>query len=256
MKIEVDGVDISLEEWSGDSGTTPQGFLAQVKFRQALKQQAQMNDAQASKAPKTPRTPRPPPELKRHSLSRLPLHTYHIVERPKIPIDLTRASPRDLQRALLKVASLCDLDTPKRDQIRIRPRDSTFTISVVTTDRVIAYQRITPILLGEDRQIELHMYAPPPDDAIRGIAFYAHTFPTDDETLKDLQESNPGYQIVGGRRMKKKEFTHNAARGSPTYMDSTLWGSHPSIPFLSQSRRMFQLPEDWHRSDVCPQPRH
>ncbi|KAH8022638.1 hypothetical protein HPB51_000938 [Rhipicephalus microplus] len=125
MEIEVDGVEISLEEWSDDSWTPPQGFRAQAKRHQALKQQAQMNDAQVSKAPKTPPTPRPPPELKRHPLPRLPSHTYHIVGRPKTPIDLTRTSPGDLQRALLKAASLCDLDPAKRDQLRIHPRNNT-----------------------------------------------------------------------------------------------------------------------------------
>ncbi|KAL1430283.1 hypothetical protein MTO96_015163 [Rhipicephalus appendiculatus] len=51
MEIEVDGVEISLEEWTDDSWTPPQGFRAQAKRHQALKQQAQLKDAQASKAP-------------------------------------------------------------------------------------------------------------------------------------------------------------------------------------------------------------
>ncbi|KAH8032352.1 hypothetical protein HPB51_024129 [Rhipicephalus microplus] len=96
---------------------------------------------------------------------------------------------------LCKVASLCDLDSAKRDQMRIHLRNNIFTVSVATTNRAIAYQRITSILLGEDRQIELHMNAPPHDNAIPGIAFYAQTFPTDDEALKDFQESNLDYQI-------------------------------------------------------------
>ncbi|KAH7950940.1 hypothetical protein HPB52_003228 [Rhipicephalus sanguineus] len=154
-----------------------------------------MKDAQASKAPQVLLTPRPPPELKSNPLSRLPSYTYHIVGRPKTPIDLTRTSPGDLQTALLKAASLPDLDPANRDQIRIHPRKNTFTVSVATANRAIAYQRITSVLLEDDRQIEVHMYAPPPDDAIRGISFYAHTFPTDEETLKDLQDSNPDYQI-------------------------------------------------------------
>ncbi|KAH8020475.1 hypothetical protein HPB51_002119 [Rhipicephalus microplus] len=191
METEVDGVEISLEEWSDDSWGPPQGFRAQAKRHQALKQQAQMIEAQGSESPKTPLTPRPPLELKRHPLPRLLPHTYHIVGRPKKPIDLTRTSPGDLKRALLKAASLCDLDPTKRDQICINPRNNTFTVSVTTTDREITNQRITSILLGEDRQIELHRYAAPPADAIRGVAFYVHTFPNDDETLKNLQESNP-----------------------------------------------------------------
>ncbi|KAH8027498.1 hypothetical protein HPB51_007031 [Rhipicephalus microplus] len=257
MEIEVDGVEISLEEWSDDSWTPPQGFRAQAKRHQALKQQAQMNDAQVSKAPKTPPTPRPPPELKRHPLPRLPSHTYHIVGRPKTPIDLTRTSPGDLQRALLKAASLCDLDPAKRDQLRIHPRNNTFTVSVATTDRAIAYQRITSILLGEDRQIELHMYAPPPDDAIRGISFYAHTFPTDDETLKDLQDSNPDYQIVGGRRMGKTKNLLITLLGDHL----PRWLLHRGglirvYPFHPKVDACFNCRKTGHRSDVCPQPRH
>ncbi|KAH7934883.1 hypothetical protein HPB52_001825 [Rhipicephalus sanguineus] len=196
MEAEVEGVEISLEEWTDESWTPPQGFRAQAKRHQALKQQAQMKDAQASKAPQVLQTPRPPPELKRHPLPRLPSHTYHIVGRPKTPIDLTRTSPGDLQTALPKAASLPDLDPANRDQICVHARNNIFTVSVATTDQAIAYQRITSVLLEDDRQIEEHMYAPPPDDAIRGISFYAHTFPTDEETLKDLQDSNPDYQIL------------------------------------------------------------
>ncbi|KAL1430121.1 hypothetical protein MTO96_002381 [Rhipicephalus appendiculatus] len=170
MEIEVDGVEISLDEWTDDSWTPPQGFRAQAKRHRALKQQAQLKDAQASKALQT-------------------------------PTDLTRTSPGDLQTALLKAASLPDLNPANRDQLRIYPRNNTFTVSVATTDRAIAYQRITSVLLEGDRKIEIHMYAPPPDDAIRGISFYAHTFPSDEEPLKDLLDSNPDYQIVGGRRI-------------------------------------------------------
>ncbi|KAL1446966.1 hypothetical protein MTO96_028691 [Rhipicephalus appendiculatus] len=53
MEIEVDGIEISLDEWTDDSWTPPQGFRAQAKRHQALKQQAQLKDAQASKAPQS-----------------------------------------------------------------------------------------------------------------------------------------------------------------------------------------------------------
>ncbi|KAL1426903.1 hypothetical protein MTO96_017896 [Rhipicephalus appendiculatus] len=119
MEIEVDGIEISLEEWTDDSWTPPQGFRAQAKRHQALKQQAQLKDAQASKAPQT-------------------------------PIDHTRTSPGDLQTALLKAASLPDLNPANRDQIRIHPRNNTFTVSVATTDRAIAYRRITSVVLEDD----------------------------------------------------------------------------------------------------------
>ncbi|KAL3191302.1 hypothetical protein MRX96_018710 [Rhipicephalus microplus] len=96
MKIQVYGVEISLKDWSDDSWTALQCFRAQVKRRQALKQQALMNDAQASNAAKTPLTPHPPPELKHHSFPKLLSHTYYIVGCPKTPINLTRTSPGDL----------------------------------------------------------------------------------------------------------------------------------------------------------------
>ncbi|KAL1485656.1 hypothetical protein MTO96_047264 [Rhipicephalus appendiculatus] len=157
MEIEVDGIEISLEEWTDDSWTPPQGFRAQAKRHLALKQQAQLKDAEASKAPQASLTPRPPPELKRNPLPRLPSHTYHIVGRPKTPIDLTRTSPGDLQTALLKAASLPDLNPANRDQIRIHTRNNTFTVSVATTDRAIAYQRIRSVVLEGDRKIEIHI---------------------------------------------------------------------------------------------------
>ncbi|XP_075750649.1 uncharacterized protein LOC142817514 [Rhipicephalus microplus] len=48
METEVNGVEISPEEWSDDSWAPPQGFRAQAKWHQALKQQAQMIEAQGS----------------------------------------------------------------------------------------------------------------------------------------------------------------------------------------------------------------
>ncbi|KAL1455772.1 hypothetical protein MTO96_043634 [Rhipicephalus appendiculatus] len=209
-------------------------FRAQAKRHQALKQQAQLKDAQASKVPQVSLTARPPPDLKRNPLPRLPSHTYHIVGRPKTPIDLTRTSPGDLQTALLKAASLPDLNPANRDQLRIHPRNNTFTVSVATTDRAIAYQRITSVLLEGDRKIEIHMYAPPPDDAIRGISFYAHTFPSDEETLKDLQDSNPDNQIVGGRRVGRTKNLLITLLGDHL----PRWLLHRGGLMRSQSRRM------------------
>ncbi|KAL1430330.1 hypothetical protein MTO96_015039 [Rhipicephalus appendiculatus] len=45
MESEVEGVEISLEERTDDSCTPPQGFRAQAKRHQALKQQAQVKNA-------------------------------------------------------------------------------------------------------------------------------------------------------------------------------------------------------------------
>ncbi|KAH7938646.1 hypothetical protein HPB51_028836 [Rhipicephalus microplus] len=119
MEIEVDGIKISLEKRSDDSWTARQGLRAQDFCR--VSPQNPSNSTAAT------RTVTP-------SLPRLSPHTYHIVGRAKTPIDLMRTSPGDLQRALLKAASLCDLDPAKHDQIRIHQMNNTFTVSVTNTD--------------------------------------------------------------------------------------------------------------------------
>ncbi|KAH7987122.1 hypothetical protein HPB51_026549 [Rhipicephalus microplus] len=101
-----------LEKWSDDSWTARQGF--------AKPRVSPQNPSNSTAATRTV-TP---------SLPRLSPHTYHIVGRAKTPIDLMRTSPGDLQRALLKAASLCDLDPAKHDQIRIHQMNNTFTVSV------------------------------------------------------------------------------------------------------------------------------
>ncbi|KAH8030144.1 hypothetical protein HPB51_006576 [Rhipicephalus microplus] len=257
MEIEVDSVEISLTEWSDDSWTPPQGFRAQAKRHQALKQQAQMIDAQVSQAPKTPLTLRPPPELKRHPFPRLPSHTYRSWDAPRLPLTSRTHHPETCKEHCLK-RHLCVTWTPPSVTKYASTQGITLSLLVwLPPTKQSRTKRITSILLGEDQQIELHMYAPPPYNAIRGIAFYTHTFPTDDETLKHLQESNPDYQIVGSRRMKKLKNLLIMLLGDhlPRWLLHR-GGLTRVYPFYPKVDACFNCRKTGHRSDVCPQPRH
>ncbi|KAH7955931.1 hypothetical protein HPB52_005156 [Rhipicephalus sanguineus] len=168
MECVVEGHTISAEEWSDGSWQPSPGFRAQEKRRLELRQATpHQNAAHQATATRNDMKPRPPPQRKRGPLPRMPADTIHIVGRPKTPVDLTKLPPWQL---------------------------------VPDSVRAQAYLRITSLQIG-DRTIEFHVYAPPPDDAFRGIMFNAYDSFTDDEILKDLQESNPSMPVVGGRRM-------------------------------------------------------
>ncbi|KAH7934459.1 hypothetical protein HPB52_025708 [Rhipicephalus sanguineus] len=201
MECVVEGHTISAEEWSDGSWQPSPGFRAQEKRRLELRQATpHQNAAQQATATRNDMKPRPPPQRKRGPLPRMPADTIHIVGRPKTPVDLTKLPPWQLYEALLKAASLPDQPPASRDKLRVHPTNNTFTISVPDSVRAQAYLRITSLQIG-DRTIEFHVYAPPPDDAFRGIMFNAYDSFTDDEILKDLQESNSSMPVVSGRRM-------------------------------------------------------
>ncbi|KAH7957866.1 hypothetical protein HPB52_024031 [Rhipicephalus sanguineus] len=87
-----------------------------------------------------------------------------------------------------------------RDTVRIRTANNTFTLSV--TARAQAYLCITSRTVSRTT-FTVHIYAPPPDDALRGILYHAFYDFMDEAILEDLQVSNRILSIVGYRRMGK-----------------------------------------------------
>ncbi|KAH7985949.1 hypothetical protein HPB52_025286 [Rhipicephalus sanguineus] len=118
-----------------------------------------------------------------------------------------------------------------------------------------AYLRVKSINVGTDT-IELHVYAPPPDDAVRGIMFHAYDDFSDNEILADLQASNPDMPIVSGRRMGQTRHIVVAltAKTLPKWIfyhgtDIRLY------PFYNRVEACFNCRKVGHRTDVCPLPR-
>lgn len=200
----VEGQDASPEELSDGSWQSP-GLRAQVKRRAAAAKTT------PTTMPASPPPPSPPSKQtsasasrprRRAPIPRLPADTIHVVGRPKTSVDLNKLQPWHLYSALLKAANLQDLPPASRDTVRIHPVNNTFILSVADSARAQAYLRITSLTVS-GTTFTVHLYAPPPDDALRGILYHAYDDFTDEAILEDLQASNPTLSIVGGRRMGK-----------------------------------------------------
>lgn len=256
MECVVEGHTISAEEWSDGSWQPSPGFRAQEKRRLELRQATpHQNAAQQATATRNDMKPRPPPQRKRGPLPRMPADTIHIVGRPKTPVDLTKLPPWQLYKALLKAASLPDQPPASRDKLRVHPTNNTFIISVPDSVRAQAYLRITSLQIG-DRTIEFHVYAPPPDDAFRGIMFNAYDSFTDDEILKDLQENNPSMPVVGGRRMGRTKHVLVTMLGDCLPRWILYHGVYIRLyPFYPRVEACFNCRKVGHLTDVCPHPK-
>lgn len=262
MESTVEGELISEEEWSDDSWKSP-GYIAQERRRRELKAQGKevpslsatgassYGNGRSTSNPK----PRPPPQRRRAPLPRMPADAIHIVGRPQSPIDLTKVPPWQLHEALLKAASLPDQPPATRDRLRTHPTNNTFTLSVVDSRRAQAYLCIKSINVGT-RTVDLHVYAPPPDDAVRGIMFHAFDDFSDEEILADLQASNPDMPIVSGRRMGQTRHLVVTL----TSKDLPKWifyhGTDIRLyPFYNRVESCYNCRKVGHRTDVCPLPR-
>ncbi|KAH7950592.1 hypothetical protein HPB51_028376 [Rhipicephalus microplus] len=197
----------------------------------------------------------PPQHRRRAPLPRLPADTIHIVGRPKSPVELTKLQPWHLYTALLQAAFLQDLPPASRDTVRIHPVNNTFTLSVADSARAQAYLRITSLTVSGNT-FTVHLYAPPPDDALRGILYHAFDDFTDQAILEDLQASNPTLSVVGGRRMGK------APHILVTLMEPKLprWIFYHGVqlrllPFRNKVEACYNCRSTGHRTDVCPKPR-
>ncbi|KAH7946803.1 hypothetical protein HPB52_004323 [Rhipicephalus sanguineus] len=200
----VEGQEVSPEELSGGSWQSP-GLCAQEKRRPALGCTAAAittpttmptspPSKQTSASPSRPRCRAPIPHL--------PADTIHVIGRPKTSIDLNKLQPWHLYSALLQAANFQDLPPTSCDRVRIHPVNNTLTLSVADSARAQAYLRITSLTVSSTT-FTVHLYAPPPDDALRGILYHAFDDFTDEAILEDLQASNSTFSIVGGRRMGK-----------------------------------------------------
>ncbi|KAH7948193.1 hypothetical protein HPB52_019250 [Rhipicephalus sanguineus] len=256
MECVVEVHTISAEEWSDGSWQPSPGFRAQEKRRLELRQATpHQNAAQQATATRNDMKPRPPPQRKRGPLPRMPADTIHIVGRTKTPVDLTKLPPWQLYEALLKAASLPDQPPASSDKLRVHPTNNTFTISVPDSVRAQAYLRITSLQIG-DRVIEFHVYAPPPNDAFRGIMFNAYDSFTDDEILKDLQDSNPSMPVVGGRCMGRTNHVLVTMLGDCLPRWILYHGVYIRLyPFYPRVEACFNCRKVGHRTDVCPHPK-
>ncbi|KAH7985164.1 hypothetical protein HPB51_026859 [Rhipicephalus microplus] len=105
--------------------------------------------------------------------------------------------------------------------MRIHPTNNTITVSMPDVNRAIAYLKITQVKTA-DQSCDVAVYAPAPDNLVRGIIFNAHSFESDNQIFNELRARNPTIDIV-------------SARG--------------------RVEACFNCRQTGHRTDVCPKPK-
>ncbi|KAH7946863.1 hypothetical protein HPB52_005215 [Rhipicephalus sanguineus] len=224
MEYVVEGQEVSPEELSHGSWQSP-GLRAQEQRRAALRRAAAANT--------TPTTIRP-----------VLRHLGHAVAR------------RFLASRLTPFTSSAVVNLPSTI---ISFSHSTYTLPcckqrICKIPRPHPVTRLPPHHIPHDvrHYLHLHLYAPSPDDALRGILYHAF----DDFTSEDLQASNPTLSIVGGRCMGK---TPNilVALTEPNVPAWILYhGVHLRLlPLHNKAEACFNCRLTGHCTDVCPKPR-
>ncbi|KAH7957387.1 hypothetical protein HPB52_018406 [Rhipicephalus sanguineus] len=232
----VEGQEVSPEELSDGSWQSP-GLRAQKKHCAALRRAA------AAKTTTTTMAASPPPPLPpskqtsalasrpccRATIPRLPADTIHVIASAMAPI-LRLTASSELAR-------------------------SPACITTADSARARTYLRITSLTVSGNT-FTLHLYDPPPDDALRGILYHAFDDFTHKAILEDLQASNPTLPIVGGRHMGKTPHILVALTEPKVPRWILYHGVHLRLlPFHNKAEACFNCRSTGHRTDVCPKPR-
>ncbi|KAH7932009.1 hypothetical protein HPB52_025025 [Rhipicephalus sanguineus] len=211
--------------------------------------------ADAQRGKPAPRRARPPPAPKRRPLPRLPPEDYKIVLRPQGSLNLADLGPARLTEALCAAAAFDSPEVLHIDQVRIHPTNNTITVSTPDENRAMAYLKITQLQVA-DQSCAMAVYAPAPDNSVRGIIFNAHSFESDNQIFNELRARNPTIDIVGARRLgKTRHFVITLAGHTlpkhVRYLAFTLW----VYPFRERVEACFNCRQTGHRTDVCPKPK-
>ncbi|KAH8021753.1 hypothetical protein HPB51_016817 [Rhipicephalus microplus] len=119
----------------------------------------------------------------------------------------------------------------------------------------MAYFKITKVKIA-DQSCAMAVYAPAPDNSVRGIIFNAHTFESDGQIFNELRARNPTIDIVSARRLgKTRHFVLTIA--GYTLPKHVRYLHFPLLifPFRERVEACFNCRQTGHRTDVCPRPK-
>ncbi|KAH7970321.1 hypothetical protein HPB49_003766 [Dermacentor silvarum] len=87
-------------------------------------------------------------------------------------------------------------------QVRLHPANNTFTISTPVEARARTYAQITSITIGTN-STDATAYIAPPDDAVRGVIYRAHSGESHAEIINELVPFKPELPIIDARSFGK-----------------------------------------------------
>ncbi|KAH7986168.1 hypothetical protein HPB52_025160 [Rhipicephalus sanguineus] len=126
-------------------------------------------------------------------------------------------------------------DLPPPHPVRwVHPVNSPFRLTVADSARAQAYLCITSLTVS-GTTFTVHLYAPPPEDALRGILSYAFDDFKDEAILEDLQASNPTLSIVGAA-VRARLLTFWSPSTNPRYSGGFSSMVSTFVLFLSTTR--------------------
>ncbi|KAH8023741.1 hypothetical protein HPB51_016480 [Rhipicephalus microplus] len=258
MKVVVTGTPIADEELN-DGSWSHTALAMQRRYRRPDSERSSdatenvITDTQRGKP--TPCRARPPPDPKRRPLPRLPPEDYKIVLRLQGSLHLADMGPAHLSEALCAAAGFDSPEVLHTDQMRIHLTNNTITVSTPDVNRAMAYLKITNVKIA-DQSCAMAVYAPAPDNSVRGTIFNAHSFESDDQIFKELRALNPTIDIVSARRLgKTRHFVLTIAGHTPPKPVRYLAFTLLIFPFRKRVEACFNCRQTGHKTDVCPKPK-
>ncbi|KAH7975819.1 hypothetical protein HPB52_005500 [Rhipicephalus sanguineus] len=245
--ILLGGQEVSLQELSDEFWQSP-GLHALEERRAASRLCAAAATAkftatrtsQSSSSPPSNWASSSPPQPHRCApLPRLPADAICVVGRPKSPVELTNLQPGHLHTTLLQAACLQGVLPASRDMVRIHPVKNPFTLSVADSTRAQAYLRITSLTVSSNT-FTVRLYAPPIDDALRGILYHAF----DEQAILDYSRQ----AIQPSRLWVVAAWTNSKLPRWIFYHVVKL----RLLPFRNKAEACFDWRSAGRRTDVCP----
>ncbi|KAH8029720.1 hypothetical protein HPB51_003555 [Rhipicephalus microplus] len=258
MEVVVTGTPITDEELN-DGSWSHTALAMQRRYRRPDPERSSdaadnvTTDNQRGKP--IPCRARPPPAPKRRPLPRLPPEDYKIVLRPQGLLHLADLGPARLSEALCAAAIFDSPEVLHTDQMCIHQTNNTITVSTPDANREMASLKITQVKIA-DQSCAMAVYAPAPDNSVRGIIFNARSFESDDQIFNELRACNPTIDIVSARRLgKTRHFVLTIAGHTlpkhVRYLAFTLL----IFPFSERVETCFNCRQTGHRTDVCLKPK-
>ncbi|KAL1471354.1 hypothetical protein MTO96_023716 [Rhipicephalus appendiculatus] len=177
--------------------------------------------------PPTPNAASPLLAVHCHRLLQNDAHYHKIDLRPQGSLNLANLGPARLTEALCAAAGFDSPAVSHIDQVHIHPTNNTITVSTPDENSAMVYLKNTQLKVA-DQSCAIAVYAPAPDNSVRGIIFNAHSFESDNQIFNELRARNPTIDIVGARRLGKTIHFAIALAGHTLpkhvrYLAFTLW---------------------------------
>ncbi|KAL3200313.1 hypothetical protein MRX96_043454 [Rhipicephalus microplus] len=112
---------------------------------------------------------------------------------------LADLAPARFSEALCVAAGFDSPAVSHTVQMHIHPTNNTITVRTPDVNHAMAYLKITQVEIA-DQSCAMAVYAPAPDNSVRGLIFNAHSFESDELIFNELRARIPTIDIRTSRK--------------------------------------------------------